>query len=329
MRTATFIAFAAGLTLFVAILVYHGLDDVLAAVASMGWGLAAAVGFHLAPLAMDAEAWRLLFARDRRPGLGLAMFGRWIAEAVNGLLPAAQVGGEFVRARLVAQRGVPAAAAGAAVAGDVTVGLVTQIVFAILGLFGLAYLQLEGHDALLWPLVLGIGALTGLTGLFFLTQRAGIGRVSTRLLDRVTGGRFALGRDGGGENLDREISAVYGRRRGLAAAALWRMGGWLVGTGEIWLALWFLGHPIGWAEAVVFESLLQLIRSAAFVVPAAIGVQEGGFMLLATLFGLGPETGLALALVKRVRELTFGVPGLLAWQFSEGWTARLRRRAAP
>ena len=55
---------------------------------------------------------------------------------------------------------------------------------------------------------------------------------------------------------------------------------------------------------------------------------KGGFMLLATLIGLGPETGLALALVKRVRELAFGVPGLLAWQLSEGWTARLRRRAA-
>jgi hypothetical protein len=31
-----------------------------------------------------------------------------------------------------------------------------------------------------------------------------------------------------------------------------------------------------------------------------------------------PETALALSLVKRVRELLLGVPGLIVWQIAEG-----------
>ena len=52
----------------------------------------------------------------------------------------------------------------------------------------------------------------------------------------------------------------------------------------------------------------------AFAVPGALGVQEGGYVMLGRVVGLGPETALALSLAKRVRELVLGVPGLIAWQ---------------
>jgi hypothetical protein len=55
------------------------------------------------------------------------------------------------------------------------------------------------------------------------------------------------------------------------------------------------------------------VRSGAFAVPGALGVQEGGFVLLGPLVGVSPETALALALVKRVRELAIGGGGLLVW----------------
>lgn len=46
-----------------------------------------------------------------------------------------------------------------------------------------------------------------------------------------------------------------------------------------------------------------------------------------TLFGMGPETALALSLLRRARDLSFGVPALLAWQLAEGRRA-LRSGAA-
>ena len=108
----------------------------------------------------------------------------------------------------------------------------------------------------------------------------------------------------------------------------WRLVGWFVGIGEVWLALYFLGQPVGLDEALMLEALGQAIRGAAFAIPGALGVQEGGFALLAPLVGLSMETGVAISLVKRVRELTLGVPGLMAWQVAESRIVSGRARSA-
>ncbi|CAD6558425.1 hypothetical protein LMG28727_06629 [Paraburkholderia kirstenboschensis] len=86
---------------------------------------------------------------------------------------------------------------------------------------------------------------------------------------------------------------------------------------EVWLALYFLGARVTLVEAVVIESLIQAIGSAAFFVPGGLGVQEGGFILIGGALGLDPSTCLALAGARRIRDLLIFVPGLLAWQFAE------------
>ena len=49
-------------------------------------------------------------------------------------------------------------------------------------------------------------------------------------------------------------------------------------------------------------------------------------MALGVLIGLPPEAGIAMSLIKRVRDLFFGLPGLLSWQLLEGRSLRRRRR---
>ena len=102
--------------------------------------------------------------------------------------------------------------------------------------------------------------------------------------------------------------------------------GWIVGTAEVWLICHFMGFPVSWVDALLLESLGQAIRGAAFFVPGSLGVQEGGYLLLAPLVGLPADAALALSLAKRTRELLLGVPGLVYLHFSErGWR---RQRAA-
>ena len=103
--------------------------------------------------------------------------------------------------------------------------------------------------------------------------------------------------------------------------------GWTLGTGEIWLAMKYLGHELPLSDALVMESLAQAVSSAAFIVPGALGVQEGGFMLFASLLGLPPSLGLALAFARRFRDIVIFLPGLLVWQSIEtkrfiGWLRR-------
>src|SRR6202042_264247 len=102
-----------------------------------------------------------------------------------------------------------------------------------------------------------------------------------------------------------------------------------VGTGGVYLILVLLRSSVSWTDALVLESLGQAIRGAAFAIPGALGVQEGGYLLLAPLAGLPPDMGLALSLAKRARELLLGLPGLLYLHLSERAGAAAARPAPP
>jgi len=78
---------------------------------------------------------------------------------------------------------------------------------------------------------------------------------------------------------------------------------------------------------LVIESLLYALRSVAFAVPNAVGVQEAGYLLLGAGFGLAPDIALALSLLKRGRDFAIGLPVLGIYQLIEG--GRLWRRAPP
>jgi hypothetical protein len=53
------------------------------------------------------------------------------------------------------------------------------------------------------------------------------------------------------------------------------------------------------------------------VVPAAIGVQEAGFVAVGAAFGLHAQAALALAAARRVRDMVVFFPGLVVWQGME------------
>ena len=115
------------------------------------------------------------------------------------------------------------------------------------------------------------------------------------------------------EAIDEAVRALYAQRRGTLAATTWHFASWIVGGVEVWLALWFLGHPVSLMTALLLESLGHTVRSAAFIVPGALGIQEAGYLALGRVVDLGPDTALALSLAQRVRDLLLGLPGLLAW----------------
>jgi len=96
---------------------------------------------------------------------------------------------------------------------------------------------------------------------------------------------------------------------------------------EIWIALRLAGTPLAFSAVIVIESLLYAIRTVAFAIPNAVGVQEGAYIVLGAAFGLTPEMALALSLLKRARDLAIGLPALGVWQAVEG--GRLWRRLTP
>jgi uncharacterized membrane protein YbhN (UPF0104 family) len=116
--------------------------------------------------------------------------------------------------------------------------------------------------------------------------------------------------------MDADVLRLYGERRAVLASGCWHMLVWFVGIAEVWYALHLLGHPVDLRTALLFESLGQAIRTGAFAVPGALGIQEGGYVLVGGALGIEPGVALGLSLVRRVRELLLGVPGLASWQAS-------------
>ena len=97
----------------------------------------------------------------------------------------------------------------------------------------------------------------------------------------------------------------------MALGLLLHAAAWFATAAQSWLALRYMGAPLSFATVVAMESLISAIRSVAFAVPNALGVQEGGYVALAVVFGLPPEVALALSLLRRARDLAFGAPALL------------------
>jgi putative membrane protein len=322
-KKSLYIAWIAGFALFLGIVAYGGFSDMASALASVGWGLLAVSAVYPVTLVPDVLCWRLLLHGPSRPSYATLYWRRWIGDAVNFLLPSAQVGGELVRARLIALRGVPGPEAGASVAADLTIAVATEALFTLPGL--LLLIHYGGVAATTAAAAAGTLVIAFLALVFYLAQRAGFFLRGARLVERLVPAKDWEALVGGAEALEASLAAIYGRRRVLVAAGLLRLLGWLMGTLEVWLALRFLGHPVGVGQALMLESLGQAIRHAIFFIPGGLGVQEGGFILLGSIIGIGPETGLALSLVKRVRELLTGLPALVAWQIIEG-RRHIRRR---
>ncbi|WP_431268079.1 hypothetical protein [Dankookia sp. P2] len=89
----------------------------------------------------------------------------------------------------------------------------------------------------------------------------------------------------------------------------WHFGAWCIGAIEVWVILWVLGVPLGLAAALAIESLGMAARSLGFALPAGLGAQEAGLAAVAVALGVPFEGAVAMAMLKRMREVTLNLPG--------------------
>ena len=333
-KAGTQFSIVLGLAGFFVLLVWQGIGDITHMLATAGWGLLVVTAFHAIPMLSSSVCWRILLPVQHRPPLARLWMARWIGESVNSMLPVAQIGGEIAKARWIMRcrnqhKAMPATAAGSSVVVEVTLSLLTQIIFTLVGLITLL-VYLERNDTLLLEIAIGILVMLGLLAAFYASQRRNLFARAAQWLEKIAGGKAWLRLAGGAAAMDQAIVGIYRQKHTVAISAAWRLLSWFLGIGEVWLLMYFLGQPVGLVEALLLESLGQAIRAAGFLIPASLGIQEGGFLLLGTLLGVPPHTALALSLGKRVREILLGIPGLIVWQHDAGqglWQGRQTEQA--
>jgi len=313
---AFYLLAAGGAALFTLLLIRQGAPHVIAAFASAGWWIAAVAIYHLAvPVLLDAIAWWALFPKAERPSLWQLSWMRWIGESVSTLVPSATVGGDVVRARLAALHRASISTAAASVLVDITLGVFVQIGFTLLGL-GLI-VAVTGQQGFVRPTV--IGAVIGVLAIigFYVVQRLGMFRFIAKIISRLANADDWHSLVHSGHTLDEAIRRQYARRSGVIICCAATATSLILGSGEIWIALYALDLQATLVNAVILQSMVLTIRSVVFPVPGALGVQEGGYVVVGNLLGIPGDAAFALSLIARVRELILGIPGLIAWQFIE------------
>jgi len=238
--------------------------------------------------------------------------------AVGTLTPGAKLGGEPLRAYLIARDGVPGGPAIASVAVDRALELVANLVFAVAycALFALRDRATAGR-ALVVVLLSG-AAFAGATVLLVRRLRRGRSIVPTRLravLDRLGASEDAIGRT---DEALRDL--LFARPRMLAgalAASLVLNATILAEYGVL-----FIAFGIWPTLPDLAGALLGVGLAHALPIPASLGALEGA---QAAVFGLAdddPRLAVVAATVARVRDLGWTIPGVLYLA-----VAALRRRA--
>jgi uncharacterized protein (TIRG00374 family) len=290
-------------------LVVEHAETVRGALARVGWGFALYLAASFVAYALDTWAWRLVFAKGQ-PHVGFArLFSiRMAGEAVNKVTPLASLGGEPLKAYLLVRCGAGAGEAGASVAVAKNVMTLGQIAFIFTGI-GLAFTLAPQKQGPL--LALGIFPALILTAM-----------IVTAILDHRLRRRRKSEKDGAAPN---KVLVLWGQFADyfwanpsvvLSSFVVFYVG-WAAGALELIAAAYLLGFPLSITEAVAYEALLASITMATFFIPANAGSQEGGFAYLAPLLGL-PPYGVALAVLRRCRDVVWVLFGLAYLSFTEG-----------
>jgi putative membrane protein len=325
MKIATILAAIAGLILGTVIVGYYGFGAVIDALGTIGWGGFLVILFYKFWLYLLLGLGWWVIAPQPRDSLRAYIWGRLVRDSSSEILPFSQIGGFIMGARAATLlKGPSSTMAFATTVVDVTIEVMAQLAYTLVGLALL--MQFRPQADLVYPVAVGIAiGMVVILGFVLLQRRgaAGVEKLSKRLAASWLPGAAAKAKP-----LQDALDSIYAQRGGLVTGFLLHTVAWIASAFEAWIALRFMGVDLSIAAILTIESLLYAIRSVAFAVPNAVGVQEGAYVMLGGMFGLPPEMALALSLLKRGRDLVIGIPVLITWQALEGG-ALFRRRKLP
>ncbi|NTU76226.1 MAG: flippase-like domain-containing protein [Alphaproteobacteria bacterium] len=312
-----------GLAVATGVIVWSGFEQVLQALQQAGWGIVWTSLAHLLPMLLCVIGWQALLGKAS-PGVPFFFYILWLRTSVNNLLPVARIGGEVVSVRVMMKHGIRKSQAVACTVVETTVSVIAQFVYVLLGVsFFVLRVSDENVTAqLLFGLLFSLIVIAALV----FVQRVGFFGLLHRLFSLMFRDKWKSFA-GNTARLDQAVHTMYKRGGRVTFCGIMQFVAWAAGAFEIWLALYYLGHPVSLLEATMIEALIQGAGSAAFIVPGALGVQEAGFLLFGSMLGLTPEIAAAMAVIRRCRDLLIYVPGLILWQVQEGrWLMQKTRK---
>lgn len=267
---------------------------------------------------LDTLGWRLTFGQHLPQPLsfGRLIRIRWAGESVNTLVPSGYLGGEAVKVYLLHHAGVSGWTGTTSIVVSKTVQILAQVLFIGLGAtLGAMHLPAGSplRPAFLTMTASASGILLVLVGAQYYGFFKTLNRVAAlwhRWRNWFAGHQQRI------REVDDSIRAFYrGQPKRFFLSACAYFAGWLCDTLEIWLVSALLGWDVDWPRAAAIEAFIGVAKALGTFIPASLGVQESGVILLFGAFGLTSSQALAYALLRRGRELVYALAGLgLLWR---------------
>jgi hypothetical protein len=183
---------------------------------------------------------------------------------------------------------------------------IAELAFIVLGVGALIASVAVEPAAAMWALV-GIVGLGVVLGGLLAWERRGLFRPLVWLGSRLAFVSRFLERHGALlSSAEALIQEYLSRQRGrfVGATAVFFVS-WLAMAFETWVFLWMLGLPATALDALLVQGWLALVTRATAVVPSNVGTLEAGTVMVFALVGLPPAGGMALAVLRRVRQLAW------------------------
>jgi hypothetical protein len=298
---ATVLAALAGLLLFAYAVRRAGVAEILEAVRGVGWGLLPILALGGVRFVIRAEAWRLCMPADGRVPWRDAFTAFLAADAMGNVTPLGLLASEPTKLFLLRHHLAPRDSVAALTIDNL---VYTASVLAMIGT-GVLVVLVTVPLSFAWREI-GIAALVALAAM------VPIGVLALRGWWRTDRGERPAWRERLAE-LRRAVLAFSSSH----PARLWRVFALdllfhAVAIVEAYLALgWLLGdrRPTV-AQAIVFESLNRAVTVAFKFVPFRVGIDEATTGAVAPLLGVNLLGGVALAVVRKVRNLFWAGIGL-------------------
>jgi hypothetical protein len=291
-----------------------GWPAVVSGITSVGWWFPAVVILGAARMAARARAWIICVAATAEPGstrLSLAdAFSAIIAgDAAGNLTPLGLFASEPTKILMTRSR-ISTATSIASLA--IENAFYTTSVLAVLLAGTWLFMQRADVPAGLEQIsevILGAVAIAAVMALWIARTRPA---VLSRLAPLIA--RFA-GRGHAPANAVEDVeSRIYGVLQWplsrIMHVALWEALFHALAVTEVLLVLRVLVPDVTIGEAFLLESAGRFVTIAFKFVPYRLGIDEVGSGAVATVLGLGPATGVTLALVRRLRIILLNAIGL-------------------
>lgn len=282
-----------------------------------GWGIFFVVAVYWVGFAVDTVAWQLTLPNTRLNFHWLYDLWkvRMVGAAFGKMLPFSAFGGAPIKGYLLKKHyGIRYREGAASIILIESTHLISMILFMASGVLFILF-DSNLPESYYTFSVVSLSALTVGIFAFYIIQRLKLISVASEWVSRRHFGRGLEKFLSHLQDFDDRLVQFYTQQRSKFFGALGlNLANWYLGALEVYVILYFLGHPVTVVESIILETLVELVRAGTFFIPATLGTQEAAFLLATGAITGQPALGVATALMRRVREIVW-----LVWGFSIGW----------